>query len=116
MIIEVVPRFQTSYRRILLRSKYFAGDFYRRRYPDVAAAGMQAFAHYLKHGAGEGRKPNAWFDPDYYLARSGAARERGGDPFVDYLVYGRREGAVPHPLGAATGGAASEGSLFECAS
>lgn len=81
---------------------------------------MHLFAHYLLHGAAEGRKPNPWFDPDYYLARSPAARRRGGDPFVDYLAQGRREGASPHPLvdglidARPRSSPAAEGSLFEC--
>jgi hypothetical protein len=91
-------RFKTTYRRILLRRKFFDAPFYRRRYPDVVEARMHPFAHYLLHGAAEGRKPNPWFDPDYYLARSAEARQRGGDPFADYLMYGREEGASPHPL------------------
>jgi hypothetical protein len=114
-----VRRFKTSYRRLSLRLKLFDTAFYRRRYPDVAAAGMHPFVHYLLHGAAEGRKPNRWFDPDYYLARSAEARKRGGDPFLDYLDHGRREGASPHPLrdgrvqdGRA--GPALEGSLFGC--
>ncbi len=109
-------RFKTSYRRILLRRKFFDAAFYRQRYPDVASAGMNAFAHYLLHGAAEGRKPNPWFDPDYYLARSATARKRDGDPFVDYLAYGKSEGASPHPLGVGGGDVAREGSLFECGS
>ena len=110
-------RFQTSYRRLLLRRKFFDAAFYRERYPDVPAARMQPFLHYLLHGAAEGRKPNRWFDPDYYLARSAAARRRGGDPFVDYLVHGRSEGASPHALvdGKALKSAVpAPGALFQC--
>jgi hypothetical protein len=111
-------RFKTSYRRLLLRRKFFDVAFYGRRYPDVAAAGMNPFVHYLLHGAAEGRKPNPWFDPGHYLARSAAARQRGGDPFLDYLMHGRHEGASPHPLqdGGARPGPARKGSLFECGS
>lgn len=111
-----VRRFETSYRRVLLRKKFFDAAFYRERYPDVVAARMHPFAHYLLHGAAEGRKPNPWFDPEYYLARSAAARRRGGDPFEDYLVHGRREGSSVHPLldGGFHGPAALEGSLFGC--
>jgi hypothetical protein len=77
---------------------------------------MHPLAHYLLHGAAEGRKPNPWFDPDYYLARSPAARQRGGDPFVDYLAHGIKERASTHPLvdGQSRPGLAAEGSLFEC--
>ena len=93
-----VRRFKTSYRRILLRKKFFDAEFYRQRYPDVIEARMHPFVHYLLHGAAEGRKPAAWFEPDYYLARYPSARQRGGDPFLDYLVRGRREGLSTHPL------------------
>jgi hypothetical protein len=111
-----VQRFKPSYRRLLERWKYFDAAFYSERYPDVAAARMHPFAHYLLHGAAEGRKPNPWFDPDCYLDRYPEARKRGGDPFVDYLAQGRREGASPHPLvdGKAVAGAPVEGSLFGC--
>jgi hypothetical protein len=111
-----VRRFKTSYRRIFLRRKHFDAAFYRERYPEVIAAGMHPFAHYLLHGAAEGRKPNPWFDPDYYLAGSASARRRGGDPFLDYLEHGRREGASPHPLvsGAVREAAVREGALFGC--
>jgi len=108
-------RFETPLRRILLRWRSFDDAFYRERYPEVAAK-MNPFLHYLLHGAAEGRKPCAWFDPDYYLARSAAARERGGDPFVDYLKYGRNELSSPHPLvdGRARRGPVTGGSLFGC--
>jgi hypothetical protein len=116
-----VRRFKTSYRRLFERRRGFDAAFYSARYPDVGAAGMHPFAHYLLHGAAEGRKPNPRFDPDYYLDRSPEARQRGGDPFVDYLARGRRQGASPHPLvdgraveGGTHTGAIAEGSLFGC--
>lgn len=109
-----VRRFKSSLRRLLLRKKFFDAAFYRARYPDVVEARMHPFAHYLLHGAAEGRKPAPWFDPDYYLARSASARQRGGDPFLDYLEHGRRESLSPHPLMAGKAGAPAQGSLFGC--
>jgi hypothetical protein len=116
-----VRRFKTSYRRLIERRRHFDSAFYRERYPDVVAARMHPFAHYLLHGAAEGRKPNPWFDPDYYLTRSPAARQRGGDPFVDYLAHGRRERVSPHPLldhqssdGEARSRTPAEGSFCRC--
>ena len=111
-----VRRFKTSYRRLFTRRKHFDSAFYSERYPDVGAARMHPFAHYVLHGAAEGRKPNPWFDPDYYLARSPGADRRGGDPFVDYLAHGLREKSSTHPLadGKARLAAATEGSLFGC--
>jgi hypothetical protein len=109
-------RFETSFQRLLLRKKFFDPAFYLERYPDVGAARMHPFLHYLLHGAAEGRKPNPWFDPDYYLAQSPQARRRGGDPFADFLEHGRREHSRPHPLseGGPCDSPAVEGSQFAC--
>jgi hypothetical protein len=109
-----MQRFKTSLRQLRLRKKLFDAAFYTERYPDVAAAGMHPFLHYLRHGAGEGRKPNRWFDPDYYLARTPNARLRGGEPFTDFLEHGLREQSSPHPLGAPSQAPPTEGSQFAC--
>ncbi len=114
--MDHVRRFEASFRRILQRKRMFDAAFYLARYPDVRATRMHPFAHYLLHGAAEGRKPNRWFEPLYYLARYQEARNRGGDPFVDYLKYGVKEKASPHPLldGERGRGFYSEGSQFAC--
>jgi hypothetical protein len=117
-----VRRFKTSVRRLLQRRKLFDPAFYLERYPDVAAARMHPFAHYLLNGAAEGRKPNPWFDPDYYLARSPEARSRvdldGRDPFVDFLEHAVKEHSSPHPLCDGVHQSASrpatEGAQFTC--
>ena len=114
--MSAVRRFGTSVRRVLLRKKHFDTAFYLTRYPDIAASRMHPFAHYLLHGAPEGRKPNAWFEPIYYLARYEQARARGGDPFADFLKYGAKENLSPHPLLDRAGetGLVTEGAQFEC--
>jgi hypothetical protein len=109
-----VHRFETSFRQLRLRKKFFDAAFYCARYPDVVKARMNPFLHYLLHGAAEGRKPNPWFDPDYYLAQSPQARRRAGDPFTDFLEHGAREHSCPHILGAPADSAATEGSQFAC--
>ena len=48
--------------------------FYVAKYPDVAAAKVYPWLHYLKHGAAERRKPHPLFDPDYYMSRCPEAR------------------------------------------
>ena len=47
----------------------FDPQFYLSRYPDIAAAGMDPFEHYLHWGYREGRDPSAGFDTKYYLRR-----------------------------------------------
>jgi len=109
-------RFKTSIRRLFLRKKHFDAAFYLERYLDVGASRMHPFAHYLLHGAPEGRKPNAWFEPIYYLARYEEARARGGDPFGDFLKHGAKANSSPHPLihGAREAGSVTEGAQFSC--
>ena len=47
-------------------------------------AGVNPLAHYIKHGAAEGRNPNPWFDASYY---EGAIGEKlaGLSPVAHYL-------------------------------
>ena len=47
----------------------FDAVHYLARYPDVAAAGMDPFEHYLLRGAAEDREPSALFDPTFYRER-----------------------------------------------
>ncbi|HYA17539.1 MAG TPA: hypothetical protein VEF06_08745 [Bryobacteraceae bacterium] len=44
----------------------FDAAFYLRKNPDVAAAGIDPWKHYQRHGAAEGRKPHPWFQPEFY--------------------------------------------------
>jgi glycosyltransferase involved in cell wall biosynthesis len=47
----------------------FDPEFYLTTYPDIAAAGIDPFEHYLHWGYREGRDPSAEFDTKYYLRR-----------------------------------------------
>lgn len=47
----------------------FDPDFYLTTYPDIGAAGVDPFEHYLHWGYREGRDPSAAFDTKYYLRR-----------------------------------------------
>ncbi len=46
----------------------FDAQYYLFHNPDVAAAGIDALAHYNEFGWHEGRNPNAWFDTAGYLS------------------------------------------------
>jgi hypothetical protein len=76
----------------------FDARFYLIKYPDVAAAGVDPFRHYIEHGAAEGRKPHPLFDPEYYLMGVPGSKDLRELPLVDFL---RRTGdrcINPHPL------------------
>jgi hypothetical protein len=76
----------------------FDPAFYLRKYPDVAAAGVNPLCHYLKHGAAEMRQPHPLFDPGFYLARNPDIRRAGVNPLIHYVRYGAAEDRKPHPL------------------
>jgi hypothetical protein len=75
----------------------FDRDFYLRKYPDVAAARVNPFRHYLQHGAEEGRKPHPLFDHDFYLLCSPEARDTAQPSILHFLKQAVPRGN-PHPL------------------
>jgi hypothetical protein len=75
----------------------FDPGFYLHKYPDVAAAGVDPFHHFIKYGAKERRKPHALFDPGYYMLGCPAANAPS-DPLIDFLQGSRQPWINPHPL------------------
>ena len=98
--------YRNSLLHFLLRGAYqgrqphplFDPAFYLRKYPDVAAAGVNPLCHYLKHGAAEMRQPHPLFDPRFYLDRNPDVRRAGVNPLVHYVRHGAAEDRKPHPL------------------
>jgi hypothetical protein len=76
----------------------FDPAFYLRKYPDVAAAGVNPLCHYLKYGAAELRQPHPLFDPSFYLDRNPDVRRAGVNPLLHYVRHGAAEDRKPHPL------------------
>jgi len=76
----------------------FDPAFYLRKYPDVAAAGVNPLCHYLKYGRAQLRQPHPLFDPVFYLDRYPDVRRAGLDPLLHYLKNGAAEGRKPHRL------------------
>jgi hypothetical protein len=83
----------------------FDAAWYLQAYSDVAVAGQNPFAHYVLHGAAEGRTPRPdatiigpsdLFDPSYYLIGSPDVGEHGDDPLTHFCAYGWREGRRPN--------------------
>jgi len=75
----------------------FDPAFYLRKYPDVAAAGVNPWLHYLRNGAVEDRKPHPLFDPKYYRASCKGGIPDGVNPLMHFLGAGAGA-ASPHPL------------------
>jgi uncharacterized protein VirK/YbjX len=76
----------------ILKRELFDIDWYLAKYPDVRAAGVDPVHHYLKHGAAEGRDPNAFFITRQYLAENPEVQRSGMNPLVHYCLFGASEG------------------------
>ncbi|MGQ9367397.1 hypothetical protein [Azospirillum sp. ST 5-10] len=70
-------------------------DWYRVRYPDVAAAQVDPRWHYLHHGWREERSPNPWFDPSWYRRTAMAGEDAGLSPLEHFVVTGAAAGCRP---------------------
>ncbi len=76
---------------IALVEQAFDREFYLKRYPDVAASGLDPLYHYLAYGWKEGRDPTATFSTVFYLSRNGEIQRAGVNPFVHFVLRGAGE-------------------------
>ncbi|MBK5922280.1 hypothetical protein CCR90_00520 [Rhodovulum sulfidophilum] len=91
----------------------FDADWYLSHYSDVADAGVDPLAHYVRYGAREGRNPRPDFDGTSYLIINPDVRDAGMNPFYHWVLYGRAEGRViSHDQGIA-GGSSGEMPVLE---
>ena len=74
------------------QSGLFDEPYYKATYPDVTG---DALDHYFRHGAAEGRKPNAVFDSRYYLQTYPDVAAAGLNPLWHYLAHGVQESRNP---------------------
>jgi GT2 family glycosyltransferase/glycosyltransferase involved in cell wall biosynthesis len=83
----------------LLRSMedFFDPAWYRARYPDVAAAGLDPLRHFIRNGVAERRDPNPFFDSGWYNEHYEDVGTKGQHPLLHYLQVGARELRNPHP-------------------
>ncbi|OCP18647.1 MULTISPECIES: glycosyltransferase [unclassified Ensifer] len=79
----------------VLASGYFDESWYKRKYPDVAAADIPALTHYVRFGYKEGRSPGPDFDAAWYLKQYPDIKNT--DPLTHYLKFGKLEGRRPKP-------------------
>ncbi|HEX6118918.1 MAG TPA: glycosyltransferase, partial [Dongiaceae bacterium] len=78
-------------------SGLFDADWYLETYPDVAVRKVDPVAHYVRHGAREGRDPNRLFNSTWYLANNPDAAASGLNPLLHFIVRGAAEGRNPGP-------------------
>ena len=75
----------------------FDSEWYRKRYPDVAASHWDPVEHYQRYGIAEQRDPHPLFNSRWYSSRY--LQSPGADPvpIVHYLLEGVKAGYDPHP-------------------
>jgi hypothetical protein len=78
--------------------RLFDANWYLKRYPDVANAGISPLTHYIKRGAAARYDPNPMFSTAWYLDHYPDIASARINPLVHYAAHGGFEGRDPHPL------------------
>lgn len=76
----------------------FDARTYLDKYPDIAAAGVDPFEHFMGTGWAELRRPSALFEIDWYASQFPAGEVAGINPLLHYVTTGARTGCSPTPL------------------
>jgi len=73
----------------------FDAVFYLAHNPDVAAAGVAPYQHYMTMGWHESRDPDAYFQTQYYLKQNPDVAAAGVNPLQHFESSGWKEGRNP---------------------
>lgn len=76
----------------------FNSAYYLANNPDIVAAGVDPYQHFMFYGGGEGRNPDFLFDAAYYLSQNPDVAAAGVNPLTHFEQYGWREGRDPSLL------------------
>jgi len=99
--LRLVARVASRLTRFVIHGRapdLFDERWYVETYRDVRESGWDPFAHYLRHGAKNGRNPNPLFDTKWYLEQYPDIRVAGVNPLLHYVRYGATEGRDPNFL------------------
>lgn len=84
---------------ITVNDPLFDAVYYLQRNSDVAAAGLDAYQHFMNYGWREGRDPSLMFSDSKYLAANPDVKAAAINPLYHYESYGRAEGRAAYPAG-----------------
>jgi len=84
-----------KWKKIIEKSGLFDVKYYLFTYSDVRQKNIEPIAHYIKHGAKEGRNPSGKFNTLFYLESNPDVVESKINPFVHYILHGKNEGREP---------------------
>jgi glycosyltransferase involved in cell wall biosynthesis len=74
----------------------FDAEYYLQTYPDIAAASVDPFEHFVFHGYKEGRNPSAQFDTKFYVQRYFKGKT-DQNPLLHYLEHRHEDAIFPLP-------------------
>jgi len=94
---EIVPPVK-KVQKDLWPDPLFDRNYYLAKNPDVAAAGIDPVAHFLKVGARTGCNPNPLFDVKYYLHEHPEVIDSKLNSLQHFVVSGSAAGLQPNPL------------------
>ena len=92
-----MAKLSQTVRKRHFETPHFHAKWYLQAYPDVARCEMDAYEHYLRFGAAEGRNPNPCFDTSWYLRMNNDVQKAGVNAHLHFLRHGAGEGRDPHP-------------------
>ncbi len=84
--------------RLTLTDPLFDTAYYLSHNPDVKAAGIDPYLHYISNGYKEGRDPSALFSTSYYLKTNPDVAAAGLNPLLHFETTGWIEGRNPDPV------------------
>jgi len=88
----------STYESHKISQKLFDEKYYLNKYPDIKAAKVEPYSHFLTHGSRKGRQPSILFDNKYYRDLYPEVTKFEGDSISHYLSIGWKKNYNPHPL------------------
>jgi hypothetical protein len=85
LVLRFIPAFARERCQRLIMSGYFDGQWYLKRYPDVAHATTDPAYHFLLHGAHERRDPGPDFSTTQYVLLHPELVHTGENPILHFL-------------------------------
>ncbi len=84
---------------ITLSDRLFDPGYYLRQNPDIAAAAIDPYQHFMNYGWREGRDPSLLFSVSKYMAAYPDISRAALNPLPHYELYGQGEGRTAFPVG-----------------
>jgi hypothetical protein len=80
-------------KRAVTASGLWNSDWYKQKYPDIAAAGVDPLAHFIQTGGMPAEQRDAWnFSSRYYFTNNPDVAAANVNGLLHYIRYGKNEG------------------------